>query len=119
MPARIFVPPTSTPMTRCAFTPGGYHTPPDGVDRRREALPRLPRRPDARRSPDGPTPDSAAEAGRRQGQPRRRARSLSGPWPEETCLARHRVLEQLGLAALDRGRAAFGLPPARRLGVRG
>src|SRR5207249_4003929 len=37
--ARIFVPPTSTPVTRSAFTRGGYHSRPDG--RRGEALPRL------------------------------------------------------------------------------
>ena len=43
IPARIFVPPTSTPMTRCALTGGGYHNPPHG--RRAEAVPRLPRRP--------------------------------------------------------------------------
>ena len=51
-PARIFVPPTSTPITG-ALTRGGYHNPPHA--RRGEAVPRLPRRPPER---EGAAPDA-------------------------------------------------------------
>src|SRR5580765_5551322 len=76
IPARILVPPTSTPMTRFALTGGGYHTPPDGG--RREAVPALSRRP---RQGEGPDPHQArAEAAPRRGAGRC---ELSRPGPEE------------------------------------
>ena len=50
-PERIFVPPTSTPITRGALTAAGYHSAPDA--RRRQALPAIPRRPREGQSPSG------------------------------------------------------------------
>src|SRR6266516_5066166 len=70
--ASVFVPPTSTPMTRSASTSGGYHTPPDGVARRREAVSPLPRR--ARQGPRSYSLAVEAASPRATGAARREAR---------------------------------------------
>ena len=79
-PARIFVPPRSTPMTRLASTGRGYHTPPDG--RRRKALPGLQGRQDKGKVPTAPRPERQQQGnGRRTkppGRPRWRRRILLG-----------------------------------------
>ena len=99
-PARIFVPPRSTPMTRWALTGRGYHNRPDG--RGREAVQALQgrahegegarrrpasartrarRRPQSRRSgpAQGPRPAALGKAHRARARaPRRPARRLDG-----------------------------------------
>src|SRR4051812_23628084 len=60
-PARIFVPPRSTPIACVAVIPSGYRNPLDGR-LRREALPRLPRR----------TPEGEGAAARPRAQARAR-----------------------------------------------
>src|SRR6266571_6730468 len=69
IPARIFVPPTSTPITRPSATRSstvalkvcnrdaqrGYHSPPNVGSSRREAVSRLSRRPGQGQSPDDPS----------------------------------------------------------------
>src|SRR5437588_7480696 len=99
-PARIFVPPRSTPITRLGATGRGYDTPPDGA--RREAVPRVPRRPGAR---GGPAADEARTS-RRQGPP---GRPLPGPVEAGS------RAQTLGLGPADRRRPRPLPAPGRRL----
>src|SRR5438270_9579930 len=101
-PARIFVPPRSTPITRWGATGRGYDTPPDGA--RREAVPRLPRRSGAR---GGAAPHEAGPARRH----RRRGRPQPLPRPLE---AGPRA-QALGLGPPDRRRPGGARRPPRRL----
>src|SRR2546423_4420171 len=101
-PARIFVPPRSTPITCWGATGRGYDTPPDGA--RREALPRLPRRPGAR---GGAASDEA-------GSPRGRRRR-GWPQPLPRAVEAGARAQALGLGPPDRRRPGPAHRPLRRL----
>src|SRR5439155_2772136 len=108
IPARIFVPPRSTPITRLSLNPARYPTSPDGAGR--EALPRLQGRTrqgqgaDRRRSPQA---HAARSASRRRTGPLPRSGSL--PPPDAQAPA---------LAAVDPADAPRAGRPVRRLGDR-
>ncbi len=71
-PERIFVPPTSTPITRGAPTAAGYHSAPNG--RGRQALPALSRWPRQGQSPSR----RGASSPRRNPQLARRSLAVAG-----------------------------------------
>src|SRR5438874_1927454 len=103
---RIFVPPTSTPMT-CVRCTHGYHTPPNGVARRREAVSPLPRR--ARQGPraDGERAEAAAA---KAAAVARRPGALPGARPQACGRRAGREEDPLGPRDRDRDRARRALP---------
>ena len=120
--ARIFVPPTSTPMTRDCSKTRGYHTPPDVDTRRREALPRLPGRTHEGPGADGrparevaPSPEGRARraqplpGSRAEDDGRPPAADSLGPRADDRARPDRRLLPRLGRARLPR-------LPRRRLG---
>src|SRR5579884_938108 len=116
-PARIFVPPTSTPIACVALISSGYRNPPNG--RRRQAVPRLQGRPHQGKG--------AAADGRRGAQAeraaRRRDRTVRPPRAHRLPRRRGRrrppgrqAPEALDLEALDLGDAARARRPLHRVG---
>src|SRR5581483_1905778 len=116
-PARIFVPPTSTPIACVALMASGYRNPPNGRARR-EALSRLQRR--AHEGKGAGADARAQDAEPREAGPddvsqrRRRGRD---PWRERQ--PGRAPPAAVDLEALDVGDAPCPRPPLRHLGGRG
>ena len=133
-PARIFVPPRSTPMTRVPAMRGGYPTPPDGARKRsptasiaavasRARCRPAPRR--ARRArPHGDAATAAGAGADYRGPRRRRRRQRAARWRRRDrarhprpARARRRLGGRglaLGLAAASRTRTSGSTPDAKR-----